>query len=129
MSHVFTSIPLAAQRNYIPAGLSPQSASGETGDHRPTLVEGGQQRLFKSSTRFENMQPDYRRLVCEVHGWDLTLLFAAHRKEILNQARRMYQEVLTDPTFRELLVGGDHPASGDMFSPHPVPVRRQAFHD
>lgn len=52
---------------------------------------------------------DYRRLVREVHGRDLTLLFVAHRKEILTQARRMYQEVLTEPTFGELLVGGDHP--------------------
>jgi len=52
---------------------------------------------------------DYRRLLREVHGRDLTLLFVAHRKEILTQARRMYQEVLTDPTFGELLVGGEQP--------------------
>ncbi len=52
---------------------------------------------------------DYRRLVREVHGRDLTLLFVAHRKEILQQARRMYQEVLTDPSFGELLVDGDQP--------------------
>jgi superfamily II DNA or RNA helicase/HKD family nuclease len=52
---------------------------------------------------------DYRRLVREVHGRDLTLLFVAHRKEILQQARRMYQEVLTDPTFGELLVDGNEP--------------------
>ncbi|MGV7705408.1 DEAD/DEAH box helicase family protein, partial [Mycobacterium kansasii] len=37
------------------------------------------------------------------------LLFVAHRKEILMQARRMYQEVLTEPTFGELLIGGDQP--------------------
>ncbi|MCV7266621.1 DUF3427 domain-containing protein [Mycolicibacterium doricum] len=52
---------------------------------------------------------DYRRLAREVHNRDLTLLFVAHRKEILQQARRMYREVLTEPTFGELLVGGDHP--------------------
>jgi superfamily II DNA or RNA helicase len=52
---------------------------------------------------------DYRRLVRERHGCDLTLLFVAHRKEILTQARRMYQEVLTEPTFGELLVGGEQP--------------------
>ncbi|BBZ32967.1 DUF3427 domain-containing protein [Mycolicibacterium confluentis] len=52
---------------------------------------------------------DYRQLAREVHGRDLKLLFVAHRKEILTQARRMYQEVLTDPTFGELLVGGDQP--------------------
>lgn len=54
---------------------------------------------------------DYRRLVRETYGRELTLLFVAHRKEILMQARRMYQEVLTDPTFGELLVGGDQPTS------------------
>lgn len=52
---------------------------------------------------------DYRRLVREVHGGDLTLLFVAHRKEILTQACRMYQEVLTDAGFGELLVDGDQP--------------------
>lgn len=52
---------------------------------------------------------DYRRLVREVHRRNLTLLFVAHRKEILNQAHRMYQEVLTDPTFGELLVAGNQP--------------------
>lgn len=52
---------------------------------------------------------DYRRLTRDVHGRDLTLLFVAHRKEILLQSRRMYQEVLTDPTFGELLVEGQQP--------------------
>src|SRR5581483_4779251 len=52
---------------------------------------------------------DYRRLVRETHRRELTLLFGAHRKEILIQARRMYQEVLTDPTFGELLAGRDQP--------------------
>ena len=53
---------------------------------------------------------DYRRLVRDIHGRDLTLLFVAHRKEILQQSRRMYQEVLTDATFGELLVDGQEPA-------------------
>lgn len=53
---------------------------------------------------------DYRRLTRDVHGRDLTLLFVAHRKEILTQARRMYQEVLSDVTFGELLVGGEQPS-------------------
>ena len=52
---------------------------------------------------------DYRRLVRDIHGRDLTLLFVAHRKEILQQSRRMYQEVLTDATFGELLVDGQEP--------------------
>lgn len=53
---------------------------------------------------------DYRHLR-EIHGRDLKLLFVAHRKEILLQSRRMYQEVLIDPTFGELLVGGDEPTN------------------
>ena len=51
---------------------------------------------------------DYRRLR-ERHGRDLSLLFVAHRKEILAQSRRMYQEVLTESNFGELLVDGDEP--------------------
>jgi superfamily II DNA or RNA helicase/HKD family nuclease len=52
---------------------------------------------------------DYRRLARDIHGRNLTLLFVAHRKEILQQSRRMYQEVLTDATFGELLVDGQEP--------------------
>lgn len=52
---------------------------------------------------------DYRRLARDVHGSNLRLLFVAHRKEILEQARRMYQEVLNDATFGELLVDGQQP--------------------
>ncbi|MBS9535462.1 DUF3427 domain-containing protein [Mycobacterium sp. M1] len=52
---------------------------------------------------------DYRRLAREIHGRDLTVLFVAHRKEILTQALRMYREVLTDATFGELLVDSQQP--------------------
>lgn len=51
---------------------------------------------------------DYRRLR-QAHDRDLSLLFVAHRKEILVQARRMYQEVLTESTFGEMLVDGEEP--------------------
>ncbi|MEX7468579.1 DUF3427 domain-containing protein [Mycobacterium adipatum] len=51
---------------------------------------------------------DYRRLR-EAHNSNLKLLFVAHRKEILEQARRMYREVLTDATFGEMLVDGQQP--------------------
>lgn len=54
---------------------------------------------------------DYRRLVRETYDRDLTLLFVAHRKEILAQSQRMYREVLTDPTFGELLVDGQEPSA------------------
>lgn len=37
------------------------------------------------------------------------LLFVAHRKEILEQSRRMYREVLADGTFGEVYVGGERP--------------------
>jgi superfamily II DNA or RNA helicase len=37
------------------------------------------------------------------------LLFVAHRREILEQPRRTYREVLGDGTFGEELVGGNHP--------------------
>lgn len=38
-----------------------------------------------------------------------SLLFVAHRKEILEQSLRTYREVLADGTFAELLVGGHEP--------------------
>jgi len=54
---------------------------------------------------------DYRQLR-EQHGRDLTLLFVAHRRELLEQARRTYREVLGDGAFGELLVGGERPQRG-----------------
>ncbi|WP_432491405.1 DUF3427 domain-containing protein [Kineococcus gypseus] len=54
---------------------------------------------------------DYRRL-CEQHGRDLTLLFVAHRRELLEQALRTYREVLGDGAFGELLVGAERPRRG-----------------
>ncbi|MET7882323.1 DUF3427 domain-containing protein [Streptomyces avermitilis] len=52
---------------------------------------------------------DYRAL-CQKHdGGAPRLLFVAHRKEILNQSLRMYQEVLDDASFGELLYGGEDP--------------------
>ncbi|MGH3411753.1 MAG: DEAD/DEAH box helicase family protein, partial [Marmoricola sp.] len=51
---------------------------------------------------------DYRRL-CEQAGERPTLLFVAHRKEILEQSLRTYREVLGDANFGELYVGGARP--------------------
>ncbi|MFG1784485.1 DUF3427 domain-containing protein [Rhodococcus oryzae] len=51
---------------------------------------------------------DYRRLN-EGANKPLSLLFVAHRKEILEQSLRMYREVLADANFGELLVGGARP--------------------
>jgi superfamily II DNA or RNA helicase/HKD family nuclease len=50
---------------------------------------------------------DYKRLRAD--GRDPSLLFVAHRKEILEQSRRTYQEVLADAAFGELYVGGERP--------------------
>jgi superfamily II DNA or RNA helicase len=41
-----------------------------------------------------------------------SLLFVAHREEILRQAREIYRHVLADGSFGELLVSGDEPTIG-----------------
>ena len=51
---------------------------------------------------------DYRRMV-EQRSERPSLLFVAHRKEILEQSLRTYQEVLTDADFGELYVGNARP--------------------
>lgn len=55
---------------------------------------------------------DYRN-TCRSVGGRPRLLFVAHREEILRQARRTYREVLRDPEFGELLVGGQEPERWD----------------
>ena len=51
---------------------------------------------------------DYRRL-SEQAGERPSLLFVAHRREILEQSLRTYREVLNDANFGELYVGGARP--------------------
>lgn len=51
---------------------------------------------------------DYKRL-CEAAGRELTLLFVAHRKEILAQSLKTYRKVLGKGSFGELLVDGHKP--------------------
>ena len=51
---------------------------------------------------------DYQRLRKQA-GRDYSLLFVAHRKEILDQARRTFRNVLKDGAFGELYVGGERP--------------------
>ena len=53
---------------------------------------------------------DYLRLRAE-HG-ELSLLFVAHREQILRQSRRTFREALGDGAFGELLVGGHRPSDG-----------------
>ncbi|HEX6197331.1 MAG TPA: DUF3427 domain-containing protein [Jiangellaceae bacterium] len=52
---------------------------------------------------------DYRRLVRETYGRDLSLLFVAHRREMLDQSLRTYRETLSDGSFGEAYVGGARP--------------------
>jgi superfamily II DNA or RNA helicase/HKD family nuclease len=52
---------------------------------------------------------DYRRLVRETYQRDLSLLFVAHRKEILEQSLRTYRETTADGSFGESYVGGARP--------------------
>lgn len=54
---------------------------------------------------------DYARLVEQAPelGRQPTLLFVAHRKELLQQSLRTFREVLRDADFGELYVGGERP--------------------
>lgn len=54
---------------------------------------------------------DYARLRKE-SGGDLTLLFVAHREEILDQSLAKYRAALGDGNFGEKLVGGKKPRAG-----------------
>ncbi|HET7326235.1 MAG TPA: DUF3427 domain-containing protein [Nocardioidaceae bacterium] len=52
---------------------------------------------------------DYRRLCDPQSAHRPSLLFVAHRKEILDQSIRTYREVLADASFGERFVGGARP--------------------
>lgn len=52
---------------------------------------------------------DYRDLSNAEPGERPSLLFVAHRREILEQSLRTYREVLADASFGELYVGGARP--------------------
>jgi superfamily II DNA or RNA helicase len=52
---------------------------------------------------------DYRNLCRANSGEQASLLFVAHRKEILEQSLRTYREVLADGAFGELYAGGTRP--------------------
>ena len=53
---------------------------------------------------------DYRRLRAACEGD--SLLFVAHRNEILLQSQQVFQLVLREPAFGERLVGGERPTAG-----------------
>src|SRR5674476_1024545 len=52
---------------------------------------------------------DYQRLCTPSSSERPSLLFVAHREEILKQSLRTYREVLSDPNFGELYGGGARP--------------------
>lgn len=52
---------------------------------------------------------DYRNLCHQAGGERPSLLFVAHRKEILQQSLRTYREVLADANFGEMYVDGVRP--------------------
>lgn len=59
---------------------------------------------------------DYARLH-QQHAGGLRLLFVAHREEILTQSIQVFRDVLGDPGFGELHVGGKRPTSqGSVFA-------------
>ena len=70
---------------------------------------------------------DYRRLARDIHGRDLTLLFVAHRKEILQQSRRMYRRFSPMRPSVSCWWMDKNPPSGATCSPASNPFRRQAF--
>ncbi len=58
---------------------------------------------------------DWQRLrerIREAEGRELRLLYVAHRREILEQARDTFRQVLRDGGFGELLVAGHRPVRG-----------------
>lgn len=59
---------------------------------------------------------DYRQLVQRAGGDDLSLLFVAHREEILRQSLATYRAVLRDGTFGEIHGGGRIAAGHHVFA-------------
>lgn len=54
---------------------------------------------------------DYKNFVRKNQNSQCTLLFVAHREEILKQSRATFRQVLREPNFGELLVGSYNPSS------------------
>ena len=55
---------------------------------------------------------DYARLATDAGGPLPSMLFVAHREEILNQSRTVFRRVLGRPEFGEILAGGRPPPTG-----------------
>lgn len=57
---------------------------------------------------------DYRRLVDS--GEVKSLLFIAHREQIIDQSLMTFRTIMREGSFGELYVGGQRPKSGTMYS-------------
>ena len=70
---------------------------------------------------------DYRRWAREqpsAAGQWPRLLFVAHREELLQQSLQTFRDVLRDPNFGDLLVGGSEPSQLDHLF-----VSIQSYHE
>ena len=72
---------------------------------------------------------DYRRFCKEHPGSANRLLFVAHREEILRQSQYTFQNILRDPNFGELFVGGSRPESLDHLFVSIQTVNSQELYD
>lgn len=72
---------------------------------------------------------DYRRFCKEHPGGTNRLLFVAHREEILRQSQYTFQNILRDPNFGDLFVGGSRPESLDHLFVSIQTVNSQELYD
>jgi len=73
---------------------------------------------------------DYKNLRARffaTHGRHPTLLFMAHRRELLDQARTTFRAVLRDSAFGQRLVDGERPANSDYLFASVQSLRRQGL--
>ena len=115
--------------------LSQQSGNGKTDDSTviPMLIDVApkpHQSVVLEALEAERQRGHHRNLVVAATGTGKTwiaafdfkrlrdqgmgrsLLFVAHRDEILRQSQQIFQLVLREPGFGERLVGGERPQSG-----------------
>lgn len=85
--------------------LEDVEASRNAGFHRNLVVAAtGTGKTVMSAFDYLKLSRELRRA---------RLLFIAHRKEILNQSRKMFAQIIQDPTFGELWVDSERPSKFD----------------
>lgn len=97
--------PRPHQRAMLDA-LAAERAHGHT--RNLVVAATGTGKTHLAAFDFARWQADFRA----EHGRAARLLFVAHRQEILRAARDVFRSVLRDPSFGELLVGGEVPQLG-----------------